>query len=615
MAQQSINLGSQANDGTGDSIRDAFDKVNTNFTEIYTDLTLFNSVFSTGTDALSAAIATVYSVTATMANFSATQALFQQDLNDVANTLANKIESVTPAAGTGIGITNIDNTPPGIGFTIINTGVQTLTAGTDTRVSSSTGTVTIWNASTLQTVTDRGTTTTNEIVISSSNAHGGTGYAGLLTFKNSIGGSTNPNKFIRLNSTGDLQIVNSAYTSTIFALTDTGQLTLKEQLHLDKTVPSGGGFPDASYTYGPTTLYTGGETKFGKWRQYHNSEEWSYALVYNTAVNPHTVFPATYAARDTTDSTADIVFANRIDVAEGHSGQNFWGAEWAPANDTVPATQPDWAAGSAMRYYDGGVLALANSWGNSAQWSSSGDPKSQPSGTFRDSAIQLISGETVAGPHNQGYSHVMRTSATDGSFKIQDVTEFKNSSTYWIPITPPSQVGIVDRLVIDTNGTVTIASGNLAMPLGKNINLFNSSGGYYSYINGGTSTNASIVFGNSQIAIDVMKLSYQGNLTLNGVVQKKTQRYTAGNGTCTVNPSVEVLFIDCTATSLTIVFPPTPVDGQSFTITSWYNNGSPGTITCSAPGTNLGSPITTIIPTTPASWCFLNETSSWFRTT
>ena len=38
MAQQSINIGSAANDGTGDPLRTAFDKINDNFSEIYTEL-------------------------------------------------------------------------------------------------------------------------------------------------------------------------------------------------------------------------------------------------------------------------------------------------------------------------------------------------------------------------------------------------------------------------------------------------------------------------------------------------------------------------------------------------------------------------------------------------
>jgi hypothetical protein len=43
--------------------------------------------------------------------------------------------------------------------------VQTLTAGTDTSVSASTGTVTVWNNSTLQTITTRGSASSNAIQI------------------------------------------------------------------------------------------------------------------------------------------------------------------------------------------------------------------------------------------------------------------------------------------------------------------------------------------------------------------------------------------------------------------------------------------------------------------
>ena len=36
MAKQTINIGATANDGTGDALRTAFDKINDNFTEVYT---------------------------------------------------------------------------------------------------------------------------------------------------------------------------------------------------------------------------------------------------------------------------------------------------------------------------------------------------------------------------------------------------------------------------------------------------------------------------------------------------------------------------------------------------------------------------------------------------
>ena len=44
MAQQQINIGATANDGTGDTIRTAFDKVNQNFTEVYGNIDTANSV-------------------------------------------------------------------------------------------------------------------------------------------------------------------------------------------------------------------------------------------------------------------------------------------------------------------------------------------------------------------------------------------------------------------------------------------------------------------------------------------------------------------------------------------------------------------------------------------
>jgi hypothetical protein len=40
MAQQNINIGSNANDGTGDDLRTAMGKINTNFTELYAPTSL-----------------------------------------------------------------------------------------------------------------------------------------------------------------------------------------------------------------------------------------------------------------------------------------------------------------------------------------------------------------------------------------------------------------------------------------------------------------------------------------------------------------------------------------------------------------------------------------------
>jgi hypothetical protein len=78
-----------------------------------------------------------------------------------------------------------------------------------------------------------------EITITTNNTHGGAGYTGFLTLTSTQGGVTNPNKFIRLNSTGNLQIVNSAYTQTIFDLGDSGDLKLLGNVNVGNVVTTG----------------------------------------------------------------------------------------------------------------------------------------------------------------------------------------------------------------------------------------------------------------------------------------------------------------------------------------------------------------------------------------
>ena len=48
MAQQTISIGTTANDGTGDPLRTAFNKINSNFTELYTSSPFGKQVTITG---------------------------------------------------------------------------------------------------------------------------------------------------------------------------------------------------------------------------------------------------------------------------------------------------------------------------------------------------------------------------------------------------------------------------------------------------------------------------------------------------------------------------------------------------------------------------------------
>lgn len=55
---------------------------------------------------------------------------------------------------------------------------------------------------------------------------GGTGWFDFLKATNTTSGATNPNKSIRLNSTGGLEVVNSAYSATLLTLTDAGAFSV-----------------------------------------------------------------------------------------------------------------------------------------------------------------------------------------------------------------------------------------------------------------------------------------------------------------------------------------------------------------------------------------------------
>jgi hypothetical protein len=48
MAKQTVNIGSSANDGTGDQLRTAFDKINDNFDELYARSVPTSGVGTTG---------------------------------------------------------------------------------------------------------------------------------------------------------------------------------------------------------------------------------------------------------------------------------------------------------------------------------------------------------------------------------------------------------------------------------------------------------------------------------------------------------------------------------------------------------------------------------------
>ena len=62
------------------------------------------------------------------------------------------------------------------------------------------------------------------IYVSGTNTKGGTGYIDYLIVNNTYASASNPNKYHRIDQNGNMQILNNAYTSVIYQLSDTGIL-------------------------------------------------------------------------------------------------------------------------------------------------------------------------------------------------------------------------------------------------------------------------------------------------------------------------------------------------------------------------------------------------------
>ncbi len=68
--------------------------------------------------------------------------------------------------------------------------------------------------------------TSGSLMLIGQNTKGGSAYHDFLYATNTVSGVVNPNKHFRLDNIGNLEIINSAYASAIFTLTDSGSLQL-----------------------------------------------------------------------------------------------------------------------------------------------------------------------------------------------------------------------------------------------------------------------------------------------------------------------------------------------------------------------------------------------------
>ena len=180
MTKETISTGSSANDGTGDTLRGAGTKINSNFTELYTKLgdgtTLSSLTFPTGTDTIVGR-----ATTDTLTNKTLTTPTIASVTNGGTVTIPSGADTLVARTSTDT-LTNKTLTSPKVGTAIADTNGNELIKVTAT--SSAVNEFTLAN----------GASTTGPTL-------------------SATGGGANLNIFLTTKGTGSVQVSKAAYTS------------------------------------------------------------------------------------------------------------------------------------------------------------------------------------------------------------------------------------------------------------------------------------------------------------------------------------------------------------------------------------------------------------------
>jgi filamentous hemagglutinin len=184
-----------------------------------TSLTLFNTTAS-NVSAFGAASNLIVGATSGTMTLRNPTIVGTQTTQSLFNTVATTVNFAGAATALNIG---------GAGNATFSANTLVRVANTSGSALSVAGNITGGNVTTTGAVYSNYNTNTANVgsfMATGGNTKGGTGYLDFLVAQNTSGGSTNPYKWLRVDSTGQLQIINSAYTQNIFNLTDAGVLTV-----------------------------------------------------------------------------------------------------------------------------------------------------------------------------------------------------------------------------------------------------------------------------------------------------------------------------------------------------------------------------------------------------
>jgi hypothetical protein len=164
------------------------------------------------------------------------------------------------------------------------------------------------------------TATGSAITINAANTQGGTGYADFLKVTNTSGDATNPNKTFRLNSTGDLEIINSAYDANLFSLTNAGGLSVPGPISVGgKQAVNGPAF--RAYVATGQAITSGSQQKVTFGTENFDTNNNFASSRFTPTIEGYYQFNATVRI-DGTSSTGEvmiILYKNGSEYARGHN--------------------------------------------------------------------------------------------------------------------------------------------------------------------------------------------------------------------------------------------------------------------------------------------------------
>ena len=287
---------------------------------------------------------------------------------------------------------------------------------------------------------------------------GGIGYLDFLKLQNTYSAATNPNKFLRLDNAGTIQIINSAYSNNIFNLTDAGDLTVPGKLTMSTGVFWSNG---AAYSSGG-----GGSTSPGGANtmvQFNNSGSFAGAtyLQYN-------ITSGNLVSNSTTTSTSTTTGALVISGGVGIAGALYTGGNLVILGNSYIGPVPT------TFNYSAAPLNLTNSL--------AGALKTQLNlintggGAGAGSAIDFYTYTSVAG----GSNPETRISTTDDG-------NYSGYIGFWTKTPGNSGANsLVERLRVDSAGNVVVFQTTTSTSTTTGALVVNGGVGIGGNINGGS---------------------------------------------------------------------------------------------------------------------------------